>query len=133
MAIALYWQELKPVRNRCQEVWTYSKKYPVSAFTNALFGILIFGFGVLFYGWLYPFIEELYIDIESQISSVTINSPAFRNVSLSVAGSITLSIAVLGVILTVIRNLLTRQQNRTDEQRLVAEQNFPCDRADWCV
>ena len=36
MAIALYWQELKPVRNRCQEVWTYSKKYPVSAFTNTL-------------------------------------------------------------------------------------------------
>ncbi len=122
MAIALYWQELKPVRNRCQEVWTYSKKYPVSAFTNTLLGILIFVFVVLFYGWLYPFIVILYDAIELQIGGVTIGTPAFRNVSLSVAGSITLSIAVLGVILTVIRNILTRQQNRTDEQRLVTEQ-----------
>ncbi len=95
----------------------------------SLFGLLVFvflalliAFGLLFGWFLLSFVGSLYIDIATQIDGVTIGSPAFRNVSLSIAGSITLSIAALGVILTVIRNLLTRQQNKTDEERLVTEQ-----------
>ncbi len=107
---------------RCKDVRAYIIKNPNISFSYALFGLLCIVFVPLFFVWVYPFIKMLYIDIKTQIDGVTIGSPAFRNVSLSIAGSITLSIAVLGLILTVIRNLLTRQQNRTDEQRLVTEQ-----------
>ncbi len=106
----------------CKYLWAYSKKYPVSAFTNALFVIFLIAFGVLF-PWFYSsFIYSLYMDIRDQIDGIMIGSKAFRNVSLSIGGSITLAIALLGVFLTVIRNILTRQQNRTDEERLVTEQ-----------
>ena len=107
---------------RCKDVRAYIIKNPNISFSYALFGLLSIVFVPLFFWWVYPFIKMLYIDIKTQIDGVTIGSPAYRNVSLSIAGSITLSIALLGLILTVIRNLLTRQQNRTDEQRLVTEQ-----------
>ncbi len=92
------------------------------AFFLCIFAFFFIAFVLLFYWFLYPFIEKLYDAIDLQIDGVTIGSPAFRNVSLSVAGSITLSVAVLGVILTIIRNILTRQQNKVaDEQNRVNE------------
>ncbi len=87
-----------------------------------IFIVFLIGFVILFFWRLYPFIDKLYMAINAQIMGIDIGTDAFRNVSLAVAGSITLLIALLGVILTIIRNILTRQQNKTDEERLVAEQ-----------
>ena len=89
---------------------------------SALFVFFFIAFLLLFYFRLLPLIGLLYVAIGNQIEGIKIDSDAFRNISLSIGGSITLSIALLGVILTVIRNILTKQQNDTEEQRLVTEQ-----------
>ncbi len=93
------------------------------------FGLLLFVFGIcfialvrLFQHYLLPIIREIYTLIYNQIYYVNIFDDGFRNASLSIGGSITLSIAVLGVILTLIRSTLNRQQNNTDVQRLITEQ-----------
>ena len=98
------------------------KKNPSIHISYTLFLGLLLLFGWFFYCRLYPFIDKLYMAINAQIMGIDIGDDAFRNASLSIGGSITLSIALLGVILTVIRNILTRQQNNTDEERLVTEQ-----------
>ncbi len=102
--------------------WAYMEKNPALAITYILFVLLVFAFVALFYWYLYPLIKSLVKLIEYQIANISIGSRAFRNASLSIAGSITLLITLLGVILTLIRNLLIRQQNRIDEERLVTEQ-----------
>ena len=96
---------------------------------NRSFGLLLFVFGIcfialvrLFQHYLLPIIGKIYTLIDNQIYYVNIFDDGFRNASLSIGGSITLSIAVLGIILTLIRNTLTRQQNNTDEQRVITEQ-----------
>ncbi len=102
--------------------FVYTEKNPALAFTYTLFVFLVFAFIALFYWHLYPLIKSLVKLIEYQIANISIGSRAFRNASLSIAGSITLLITLLGVLLTLIRNLLIRQQNRIDEERLVTEQ-----------
>ncbi len=102
--------------------WAYMEKNPALAITYILFVLLVFAFVALFYWHLYPLIKSLVKLIEYQIANISIGSRAFRNASLSIAGSITLLITLLGVLLTLIRNLLIRQQNRIDEERIVTEQ-----------
>ncbi len=116
-----YGQQVKPAGVRLKSLFKLWGDNTYSVLL-VIFILVFIAFGFFFPWFFYSFIHSLYMDIESQISSVTINSSAFRNVSLSIAGSVTLAIAALGLILTFIRNLLTRQQNRTDEQRLVTEQ-----------
>ncbi len=87
-----------------------------------LFVICFIAFAEIFQDYLLPVIRKIYTLIGNQIYYVNIFDDGFRNVSLSIGGSITLSIAVLGIILTLIRNTLTRQQNNTDKERLVTEQ-----------
>ncbi len=110
------------VRRFIGKGFVYTEKNPALAFTYTLFVSFSILFVVFFYGRLYPLINSLYELVGYQIENISIGSRAFRNASLSIAGSITLSIAALGVILTLIRNLLIRQQNRIDEERLVTEQ-----------
>ena len=98
------------------------RKYPAIAIAYMLFLSLSFVFGLFFYSRLYPLIESLYELTKYQIANISIGDRAFRNASLSIAGSITLLITLLGVLLTLIRNLLIFQQNKTDEERLVTEQ-----------
>ncbi len=107
---------------RCKHVWVYVVKNPAISFSYMLFVIFTIAFVVLFFWRLYPLIESLYELVRYQIENIRIGSDAFRNVSISIAGAITLLITLLGVLLTLIRNLLTRQQNRTDEERLITEQ-----------
>ncbi len=123
------WSVLYWAKRRARSIWAWCKrllasirKTPAIALTYTLFVSLVCVFVVLFFVQLYPLIKSLNELVGYQIENISIGSRAFRNASLSVAGSITLSIAALGVILTVIRNLLTREQNRTDEERLVTEQ-----------
>ena len=98
-------------------------------FTKRSFGLLLclfvicfMAFAEVFQDYLLPLIRKIYALIGNQIYYVNIFDDGFRNVSLSIGGSITLSIAVLGVILTLIRSTLNRQQNNTDVQRLITEQ-----------
>ncbi len=116
-----------------KRIWAWYKrlwKFVIQViFKISLFGFLfsvfvafIFIFVIFFGLYFFSFINTLYTAVDQQIKDIKVNSYGFRNVSLSIAGSMTLLIAVLGVILTLIRNLLTRQQNNTDEQRLVTEQ-----------
>ncbi len=98
------------------------RKNPSIHISYALFLGLLGLFGWFFLGRLYPLIDSLYELVGYQIENISIGSRAFRNASLSIGGSITLFIALLGVILTVVRNILARQQNNTDEERLVIEQ-----------
>ncbi len=93
------------------------------------FGLLLFVFGIcfivfawFFFGYLFIPASVLYQIIYDQVEDISLRSRSFRNAALSIGGTITLSIAVLGVVLTVMRNLLARQQNNTDEQKLVTEQ-----------
>ncbi len=87
-----------------------------------LFAFVFTVFVILFVLYIFPIIRELYELIDTQFYFVNVFEDSFQRVSLSVGGSITLSIALLGVILTLIRSTLNRQQNNTDVQKIVAEQ-----------
>ncbi|MGU9963282.1 MAG: pentapeptide repeat-containing protein [Candidatus Halichondribacter symbioticus] len=107
---------------RCKDIRAYVIKNPAISLSYLLFVIFTIVFGFFFPWFFSSFIKTLYIAVEQQIKNIDVNSYGFRSISLSIAGSITLLITILGVVLTLIRNLLTRQQNRTDEERLVTEQ-----------
>ncbi len=120
-----YWQCVKTTWDsyeRCKDVEAYIRKNPAISFSYLLFVIFSIVFGFFFPWFFSSFIKTLYTAVEQQIKNIDVNSYGFRSISLSIAGSITLLITILGVLLTLIRNLLTRQQNRTDEERLVTEQ-----------
>ncbi len=132
-----YWQRLKQAwvrfkkrvktacdsSERCKDMRAYAKKNPAISLSYLLFVILTIVFGIFFPWFFYSFITSLYTAVDQKIKDgIDVNSYGFRSISLSIAGSITLLITILGVLLTLIRNLLTRQQNRTDEERLVTEQ-----------
>ncbi len=117
-----YKRYIESLKNLGRRIFASFKKNTAIFGAYVLFFTLLFLFSVFFYERLYPFIDKLYMAINAQIMGIDIGDDAFRNASLSIGGSITLSIALLGVILTVIRNILTRQQNKIDEERLVTEQ-----------
>ena len=94
----------------------------ILALAVSVFILFLAIFSGLFYYSLAPLIGKIYILVREQFHYVNLFDDTFKNVSLSIGGSITLSLALLGVILTVIRNLLTRQQNDTGEQKIVTEQ-----------
>ena len=94
----------------------------ILALAITVFIVFLAIFSGLFYYSLAFLINSLYDLVQYQIFNIKIGSRAFRNASLSIAGSVTLLITLLGVILTIIRNILTRQQNDTGQQKIVAEQ-----------
>ena len=118
------WNWCRPLRVRIKK-----NKAIISIYT--LFVVILAALVSFFYWGLYSFIEILYSAINPPISDMGIDSPpiadmgigspAFRNVSFLIAGYLTLSIAVLGMILTLIRNILTRQQNTISQQGQITE------------
>ncbi len=105
----------------CKRLLVGIKNSFTIVFAYTLFGLFFIVFGWFFWWYLLPFISSLYELIGYQVNNIKVGDDGFRNVSLSIAGSITLSIAVLGVILTLIRNILTRQQNNISEQVQITE------------
>ncbi len=114
-----YWQPLKPVR-----VW-FRKQLINNPFLFGVvivFGGILIAFGLLFYNNLYPLIKSLYGLIpEDEFGDIKVDDDGFRNISLLIAGSATFSFAVLGMFLSVIRSILTRQQNNISQQGQITE------------
>ncbi len=117
------------LKNYAKNIWTWCEDLLVSISENRtlvlvsiLFAFFFIGFVLLFYFSLWPLISLLYVAIDEQIRDIKVGSYAFRNVSLSIGGSITLSIAVLGLFLSVIRNIISDNQNKAaDEQNRINE------------
>ncbi len=103
-------------------LWQWRQDSFILALVVTVFTVFFAIFVDLFFHRLVHLIGSLYEIAYRQIDYIHVFDDAFKHVSLSVGGSITLSIALLGVILTIVRNILTRQQNNTDEQRLITEQ-----------
>ncbi len=112
-------ERVKPVRD-----WL-SKQLVNNPFLFAIIIVFILAlieFIALFLGRLYPLTESLYqLVFKHEVGNIKIGSRAFQNVSFLIAGSATFSFAVLGMFLSVIRNILTRHQNNISQQAQITE------------
>ncbi len=113
---------VKSFKNWCRRLLTNITRNLSIVLISNVFIILFIAFVLFFLLYILPLAGSLYELMSYQIDNIRIGDDAFRNASLSIAGSITLFIALLGVVLTVIRSILTRQQNDTAQQKIVGEQ-----------
>ncbi len=102
-------------------IYKFCREKPFGIFLS-VFAFFFTAFVILFFMYIFPIIRKLYELINTQFYFVNVFNDSFQRVSLSIGGSLTLSIALLGVILTLIRSVLSRQQNNIDEQRVITEQ-----------
>ncbi len=119
-------QLLEPVRVWFRKQWVNN---PFLFSVIIVFILALIAFIVLFFWRLYPLTESLYGLIpedyglipEDKADNIKINSYGFRNISFLIAGSATFVFAVLGMFLSVIRNILTRHQNNISQQAQITE------------
>ncbi len=112
-------ERVKPIRDWLLKQWANN---PFLFIIIIAFALILIAFVVLFLGRLYPLTDSLYkLVFKYEVANIDIKSRAFQNVSFLIAGSATFVFAVLGMFLSVIRNILTRHQNKISEQGQITE------------
>ncbi len=112
-------ERVKPIRDWLLKQW---ENNPFLFIIIIVFALILIAFVVLFLGRLYPLTDSLYqLVFKYEVANINIKSRAFQNVSFLIAGSATFVFAVLGMFLSVIRNILTRHQNKISEQGQITE------------